>query len=161
MQSSDTRIANDGQAYTFEEFVAHYGDLAESQWQKATPAISGAPHEGTAAQPASDLLSRSRPFSRAAQPASDASSTAAQPASDASSMLPDVVQHVATLEMQLELLQEHVKNSAAQPEEETNISAMTARAASQAEASRVVKLEPFESQRRGFAHGHVAKHSAS
>jgi len=70
MQYSDTRVANDGQAYPQEEFVEYYGARAESKWQNGTPAICGAQHasqpsdvdtESSAAQPAANDVSQKTP----------------------------------------------------------------------------------------------------
>ena len=51
---------------------------------------------------------------------------------------PSVVEHFAAFKLQLDLLQKHVQSSAAQPEASSDMTAMTARAARQAESARIV-----------------------
>ena len=72
MQSPETRIANDGRAYTWDEFEKYYGARAESKWRNATPV--------SAAQPASSPIS-APPGSAESTGQNATPGSAAQPAS--------------------------------------------------------------------------------
>lgn len=44
MAHSDTRVADDGEAYTYDDFLAWYGTRVDRKWQNATPVSDAAQH---------------------------------------------------------------------------------------------------------------------
>ena len=52
MQYSGTRVANDGQAYTWQEFASLYGRRAVSKWRYAKPGRAAQPAAASSSAPA-------------------------------------------------------------------------------------------------------------